>query len=86
MSKKLLMSCIFSLLFVIMISGCTSKEEKEAIAEFTGAVAKIETLNTELDKNISEAEALIAANETPFDSNTINALETAVPILTSYLL
>ena len=78
MSKKLLMSCIFSLLFVIMISGCTSKEEKEAIAEFTGAVAKIETLNTELDKNISEAEALIAANETPFDSNTINALETAV--------
>lgn len=78
MSKKLLMSCIFSLLFTIIISGCTSNEEKTAISEFTKAVANVETLNTELDQYISEAEALITANETPFDSNTVTALETAV--------
>ena len=67
MSKKLLTSCVFSLLFVIIISGCASKEEKAAISEFTEAVTKIETLNTELDTTISEAEALITANETCYD-------------------
>lgn len=71
------------LLLVILLSGCTSKEEQAAIDAFNEASLKLEAINSELDKSILDAETIIAANEKAFDENAIGTLETAVSIAKS---
>lgn len=66
------------LMFVVVLSGCTSEEEKAAIMAFQEASAKIESMNIDLEKSISDAEALIATNEKALDETVIGVLETAV--------
>lgn len=78
MSNKLKTLGVALLMFAVVLSGCTSKEEKAAIDAFKEASAKIESMNIDLDKSISDAETLIATNEKAFDKNAIGALETAV--------
>ncbi|HPB80370.1 MAG TPA: hypothetical protein PK422_09215, partial [Sedimentibacter sp.] len=63
------------LLLVILLSGCTSKEEQAAIDAFNEASLKLEAINSELDKSILDAETIIAANEKAFDENAIGTLE-----------
>lgn len=78
MLKRINILCVLILLSTMMITGCASPEEKAAISEFVEATAKVETLNTELDKVISDAELLVASNEKAFDETTIATLETAI--------
>lgn len=83
MSNKFKALGICLLVFVVVLSGCTSKEEKAAIDAFKEASTKVEALNSELDKSVLDAEAIIATNEKAFDENAIGALETAVSIAKS---
>lgn len=77
--KKILKSILTSILvFSILITGCTSKEKKLAIDSFKNAVHKLEKLNSELDKNISEAELLVTKKEAALDEKAMGNLETAI--------
>ena len=78
MSNKFKALVICLLVFVVVLSGCTSKEEKAAIDAFKEASTKVEALNSELDKSVLDAETIIATNEKAFDENAIGTLETAV--------
>lgn len=69
---------IYLLLFIFLLSGCASTEEKVAIIAFKEASTKVEALNSELDKSILDAETIIATNEKAFNENYIGTLETTV--------
>jgi len=62
----------------VLLTGCTSKEEKAALKTFAEVSANVMSLNEELDQAIVEAEALIATKEKCFDETTIHTLETTV--------
>lgn len=78
MTNKFKALGICLLLFIFLISGCASEEENAAINAFKEASTKVETLNSELEKSILDAETIIAANEKAFDENAIGKLEMAV--------
>ncbi|AEA00692.1 MULTISPECIES: hypothetical protein [Aerococcus] len=66
------------LVFVALLSGCTSKEERAAIDSFKEVSGKVEKMNTDLDKQIADAEDLVKKNEKALDEQAIGKLETAV--------
>ncbi len=78
MSKKVKSLIVVLLIFSAILLGCTSQEEKDAIDAFESASANVEKLNSDLDKNISDAETLIQTNEKALDETAIAELETAV--------
>lgn len=83
MANKFKALGICLLLFVFLLSGCASEEENAAISAFEETSTKVETLNSELEKSILDAEIMIAANEKAFDENAIGKLEMAVSMAKS---
>lgn len=69
---------LISLLLIVVLSGCTSKEEQEAVAAFKEASQKATTANQNLDQAVSDAQALLDAGDPPLDSATGESLETAI--------
>ncbi|MCU9969601.1 hypothetical protein [Mobiluncus mulieris] len=69
---------VLILLFSVVLSGCVSKEEKLANDAFKEVVDKVQKMNIDIDKHISDAEALIETNEKALDEKAIGLLESAV--------
>jgi len=77
MKKGITLFCIIACICLV-ITGCKSGTYKATVSEYETAKASVEAKNSELDKAISESEALIANGDLTLDATLIPALETAI--------
>lgn len=69
---------IFTITIIAMLfTGC-GEERKAAIAAYDNECSRIATEQSELEKTISDSQALIDSKEKPYDETTITALETSI--------
>lgn len=64
-------------IITMIFTGC-SEEKKTAIAAYDAEYSRIKSEQTVLEKTITDSKDLIKSNETPYDEETVSALETAI--------
>lgn len=78
MKKYFILAMITAFLGIIVLTGCTSEEEKKAINDFDTAVNTLNVQNSELENLMADAESLIALAEQPLEESTLTSLESYV--------
>lgn len=77
-TTRILSLLLALVLAAALLAGCSSPEKEAAVADFRAACGRVQEEADALNALIDECDTLIQAAATPYDPETMTALETAV--------